>query len=816
MEKLIPVLSEKEKDGMVAYYTTFEKYADTFSQKAREDLNDHPVIGKLIRGIPKDVSDANDKLSRALQRDAIVNNNWKPFVEYQIQQGVVYAKLGLDFKSWYDVISLVRNYLTPYLYKEYGTGDVFFGALNGMNSFMDIAMGIIGEAYMQEKKELIDIDKAKIKKLNDELEQRVKEIGDYQYALDESAIVAITDQKGIIKKVNDNFCSISKYSRDELIGQDHRIINSGYHTKEFIRDLWVTIANGKIWKGELKNKAKDGTIYWVDTTIIPFLNEQGKPFQYVAIRSDITERKKSEVEITKLNEELNQRVKEIEDYKYALDESSIVAITDQKGIIKKVNDNFCSISKYSRDELIGQDHRIINSGYHTKEFIRNLWVTIANGKIWKGELKNKAKDGTIYWVDTTIIPFLNEQGKPFQYVAIRSDITERKKSEIEIIKLNDELSQRVKEISDYKYALDESSIIAITDQKGIIKKVNDNFCAISKYSREELIGQDHRIINSAYHSKEFIRDLWVTIANGKIWQGELKNKAKDGTIYWVDTTIVPFLNEQGKPFQYIAIRFDITERKNTETEIKKLNEELEKKVTIRTADLESINKELDAFTYSVSHDLRAPLRAVNGYAEMLKEDHGDKLNEDGKRIIKVIRYNAKRMGMLIDDLLTFSRLGKKELHRNNIDTNKLMQEVLKEINNYISHNAEIKVTELHHINADYTLFHQVLYNLISNAIKYSSKREKPIVEILSEENNGEIVFSVKDNGVGFDMQYKNKLFGVFQRLHSQDEFEGTGVGLAIVHRVITKHNGRVWAEGKLGEGAVFKFSLSNDSMQGYN
>ncbi len=816
MEKLIPVLSEKEKDGMVAYYTTFEKYADTFSQKAREDLNDHPVIGKLIRGIPKDVSDANDKLSRALQRDAIVNNNWKPFVEYQIQQGVVYAKLGLDFKSWYDVISLVRNYLTPYLYKEYGTGDVFFGALNGMNSFMDIAMGIIGEAYMQEKKELIDIDKAKIKKLNDELEQRVKEIGDYQYALDESAIVAITDQKGIIKKVNDNFCSISKYSRDELIGQDHRIINSGYHTKEFIRDLWVTIANGKIWKGELKNKAKDGTIYWVDTTIIPFLNEQGKPFQYVAIRSDITERKKSEVEITKLNEELNQRVKEIEDYKYALDESSIVAITDQKGIIKKVNDNFCSISKYSRDELIGQDHRIINSGYHTKEFIRDLWVTIANGKIWKGELKNKAKDGTIYWVDTTIIPFLNEQGKPFQYVAIRSDITERKKSEIEIIKLNDELSQRVKEISDYKYALDESSIIAITDQKGIIKKVNDNFCAISKYSREELIGQDHRIINSAYHSKEFIRDLWVTIANGKIWQGELKNKAKDGTIYWVDTTIVPFLNEQGKPFQYIAIRFDITERKNTETEIKKLNEELEKKVTIRTADLESINKELDAFTYSVSHDLRAPLRAVNGYAEMLKEDHGDKLNEDGKRIIKVIRYNAKRMGMLIDDLLTFSRLGKKELHRNNIDTNKLMQEVLKEINNYISHNAEIKVTELHHINADYTLFHQVLYNLISNAIKYSSKREKPIVEILSEENNGEIVFSVKDNGVGFDMQYKNKLFGVFQRLHSQDEFEGTGVGLAIVHRVITKHNGRVWAEGKLGEGAVFKFSLSNDSMQGYN
>src|ERR1044072_5389937 len=156
------------------------------------------------------------------------------------------------------------------------------------------------------------------------LRKSVRESSDYKYALDESCIVAITDQKGIIKYANDNFCKISKYSREELIGQDHRIINSGHHPKEIIRDLWVTIANGKIWRGELKNKAKDGAYYWVDTTIIPFLNEQGKPYQYVAIRADITERK--------LNEEsLRKIVKEVSDYKYALDESAIVAITDQKG-----------------------------------------------------------------------------------------------------------------------------------------------------------------------------------------------------------------------------------------------------------------------------------------------------------------------------------------------------------------------------------------------------------------------------------------------------------------------------------------------------
>src|SRR5690606_25754701 len=173
-------------------------------------------------------------------------------------------------------------------------------------------------------------------------------------------------------------------------------------------------------------------------------------------------------------------MEEIKHYKYALDESSIVAITDHKGIINYVNDNFCNISKYTAEELIGQDHRLINSGYHSKAFIKELWTTIANGKVWKGELKNRAKDGTFYWVDTTIVPFLDANNKPYQYVAIRSDITDRKDGE-------DELKNILKEISDYKYALDESAIVAITDQKGIITHVNSNFCKISKYTTEELI-----------------------------------------------------------------------------------------------------------------------------------------------------------------------------------------------------------------------------------------------------------------------------------------------------------------------------------------
>lgn len=267
----------------------------------------------------------------------------------------------------------------------------------------------------------------------------MENINDYKYALDESSIIAITNQKGVIIHVNDNFCKISKYTAEELIGQDHRIINSGYHSKDYIKDLWSTIATGKIWKGELKNKAKDGSVYWVDTTIVPFINAEGKPYQYVAIRSDITSRKNSE-------EQLQKTLKEISDYKYALDESAIVAITNQQGIITHVNDNFCSISQYSCEELIGQDHRIINSGFHSKEFIKDLWVTIANGKVWKGELKNLAKDGSNYWVDTTIVPFLNHSGKPYQYVSIRSDITERKKGEEQILQSNIRAIEHAKEL----------------------------------------------------------------------------------------------------------------------------------------------------------------------------------------------------------------------------------------------------------------------------------------------------------------------------------------------------------------------------------
>ena len=380
--------------------------------------------------------------------------------------------------------------------------------------------------------------------------QALRELNDLKAAIDEHAIVAITDAHGKITYVNDKFCAISKYTREELIGKDHRIINSGFHPKSFIRIIWQTIGSGRVWKGEIKNRAKDGTFYWVDTTIVPYIGENGKPVQYIAIRADITDRKRAD-------EQRENALRELNDVKAAIDEHAIVAITDRKGKITYVNDKFCAISKYTREELIGQDHRIINSGFHPKEFIRGIWHTIGSGNVWKGEIKNKAKDGTFYWVDTTIVPYLGDDGKPNQYIAIRADITERKRA-------GELTDHALRELNDVKSAIDEHAIVAITDKQGRITYVNDKFCAISKYSREELIGQDHRIINSGFHPKEFIRNIWQTIGTGRVWKGEIKNRAKDGTFYWVDTTIVPYLGEDGKPNQYIAIRADITGRKEVQ------------------------------------------------------------------------------------------------------------------------------------------------------------------------------------------------------------------------------------------------------------
>ncbi|HTJ53061.1 MAG TPA: response regulator [Cyclobacteriaceae bacterium] len=240
-----------------------------------------------------------------------------------------------------------------------------------------------------------------------------------------------------------------------------------------------------------------------------------------------------------------------------------------------------------------------------------------------------------------------------------------------------------------------------------------------------------------------------------------------------------------------------------EVQIKQLNTDLQ----INLGQLEYINKELESFSYSVSHDLRAPLRAIIGYSKMIEEDFGEIVGADGKRLVSVVQSNANKMNKLIDGLLQFSKSGKMEVSKSEIDMDGLVQHVIHDICDSTQHPVKITVNQLYPAKADNMLITQVWMNLISNAIKYSSAKENPQIEIGSTKDDHSLIFFVKDNGAGFSMDYADKLFGVFQRLHSAEEFEGTGVGLAIVQRIINRHGGRVWAEAQVNKGATFYFSL---------
>ena len=361
-----------------------------------------------------------------------------------------------------------------------------------------------------------------------------------------------------------------------------------------------------------------------------------------------------------------------------------------------------------------------------------------------------------------------------------------------------------------KAAIDEHAIVAITDPRGKITYVNDKFCAISKYSREELLGQDHRIINSGYHPKAFIRDIWQTIGSGRVWKGEIKNKAKDGSFYWVDTTIVPYLGEDGKPLQYIAIRADITERKQAEAALQKAQGELqehastlEETVETRTAALRETIGELEAFSYSVSHDMRAPLRAMQSFSKILGEDCGDQVSPKGKEYIRRISTAAARMDSLIQDVLTYSRVSRIDLPMQPVNVEAMLREILETYPAFQAPTANVELQgDFPTVMAIPAVLTQCISNLIGNAVKFVAPGVTPHIKIWAEEREGgaKTRLFFKDNGLGIDKEAHETIFGIFQRVNKN--YEGTGIGLSIVKKGVERMGGAVGLESALGKAAL--------------
>ncbi len=385
------------------------------------------------------------------------------------------------------------------------------------------------------------------------------------------------------------------------------------------------------------------------------------------------------------------------------------------------------------------------------------------------------------------------------------EVDRRMKAELERM-----VAERTAQLSDseerHRAVVDTAvDAISVIDERGAIQRFNPGAERMFGYSEAEVVGKNVSLLMPSPYREQHDGYLARFLATGEkriIGIGrEVVGRRKDGTEFPIYLAVAEM--RLGESRMFTGIIRDITEAKRA----------AEQQAHLLTS-LEAANKELESFSYSVSHDLRSPLRAIDGFSRIVQEDYGDRLDGEGKRLLGVVRDNSRKMGRLIDDLLEFSRLGRKQLSAAEINTKRLVEEVLGELQAGSERRTRLTIGALPPAYGDVVLIKQVWVNLLDNAIKFSGRREQPMVEVSGSVNGTENVYCVKDNGAGFDMQYYDKLFGVFQRLHSAEEFDGTGVGLAIVQRVVARHGGRVWAEGKVGEGATFYFSLPKGRHDG--
>jgi PAS domain S-box-containing protein len=809
---------------------------------------------------------------------------------------------------------------------------------------LESAEGMIVAATIREIAERKRVEKAVQEALATSAGQ-LKELADQKLALDEHAIVAVTDVQGTITYVNDKFCTISQYSRDELIGQNHRILKSGHHSKGFFQQMYDALANGTVWHGEIKNRAKDGSIYWVETTIVPFVGPGGKPQQYVSIRTDISKSKLAAEALVGKALELSRQAEELSRSRQALETQTRMLQSEARyrGLLEAAPDAMVVVNPtgeivllnvqaenqfgYSRDELIGQKVRnIIPQGFAERliaDGTRSAAEALAQ-QIGTGiELVGRRKDGSEFPLEIMLSPLESAEG--ILVTAAIRDISVRKSAEKHLVGMeerrrlgenalreseeryrllldgvqnyaifmmdtrgqilswnagaerikgysadqiigrnfscffppaeiergrpeeilsmtaasgrHEEQGMRVRKdgsrflanvvftalrdaagnlrgFSEFSHDLSESKesearyrglleaapdAMVVVNQAGEIVLLNLQAETQFGYRRDELLGQKVKNIIPEGFAERIIADGTRSAAEAlaqQIGAGiELVGRRKDGSEFPIEIMLSPLESAEGT-LVTAAIR-DITERKESDEHLAKTVEELKRS-----------NDDLQQFAYVSSHDLQEPLRMVSSYTQLLAKRYKGRLDSDADEFITFAVDGCNRMQGLIQDLLAYSRAGTNERKLREVPSENALQKALINLRAAIKQSGAVVTHDaLPAVTTDETQLTQVFQNLVGNAIKYR-RAEEPRVHVSAARNDcNEWTFSVRDNGLGIDSQYFERIFVLFQRLHGRDEFEGTGIGLAVCKRIVERMGGKIWVESQPEKGSTFYFAL---------
>lgn len=609
-----------------------------------------------------------------------------------------------------------------------------------------------------------------------------------------AALVDLTHDAIFVRNMKDEIIywnraaeALYGWRRDEVIGQTtHSLLRTIFPKP--LEEIEAEILSQGMWEGELTHHCKDGSITIVSSRWA-LNSKDGQPRSILESNRDISHRKEEEQKFRSFLEAA----------------PDAVVIADEQGKMVLVNSQTEQMFGYPRGELLGQAVEMLlpqdlraghfghRAAYHEHPKVRSMGADL--------ELHGLRKGGAQFPVEISLSPLKTKSGMLVS-ASVR-DITERKRAEEALQQSDEKLRLLVRGVRDYA--------ILMLDPEGHITTWNEGAERIKGYRPEEIIGQHF----SKFYTPEDLAsgkpewELKIATSTGR-FEEEGWRVRKDGSLFFANVVITPLRDKGGRLRGFGKVTRDISARKMAEEELARQRNELGQK----NAQLQLANQELESFSYSVSHDLRSPLRTIDGFSHALLEDCGERLDEEGKSYLKRIRSATQRMGQLIDDLLSLSRLSRTPMHEQQLDLSALVNNIAAELQRADpERHVEVRVAAGMRASGDAGLLRIALENLLGNAWKFTSKKRDARIEFGTETDEDGAAFFLRDDGAGFDPQYADRLFGAFQRLHAVSEFEGTGIGLATVQRIIHRHGGRIWAKSKPGQGATFYFTLKQSAAE---